>query len=124
MVEIINVDSDTDFFAQLDDDGGPVTLVNTFVVPEGKYDQMVEAWRLDSEVMKAAKGFISAQLYRGIHGSRVVTNVAVWESAEDLRNAINSEGFIAVLSKYPEGTVAYPHLLRRVAVPGVCTSTS
>jgi hypothetical protein len=43
-------------------------------------------------VMIASPGLISAQLYRGI-GSNVLTNVAAWESAAQLRAAFQSKEF-------------------------------
>jgi hypothetical protein len=58
-------------------------------------------------------------LYRGAAG-RVVTNVANWESVKDLQNAFMSPEFQALLPTYPDGSVAYPHLVRPVEVPGVC----
>jgi hypothetical protein len=72
-------------------------------------------------VMITSPGFISAQLYRGI-GSNVLTNVAVWESAAQLRAAFQSKEFQELLALYPDGTVAYPHLERKIAVPGVCVA--
>ncbi|GAA2330576.1 hypothetical protein GCM10010376_58580 [Streptomyces violaceusniger] len=88
-------------------------------VPPGVEEDVIEVWRLDSEVMKTKVGNISQQLYRGAAG-RVVTNVAAWESAKDLRNAFMSPEFQALLPAYPDGSAAYPHLVRPVEVPGVC----
>jgi heme-degrading monooxygenase HmoA len=122
VIEIKNIDPAQPFLTQLQEaDPGPVTVINTFVYPEGEFEAVVEAWRKDSMVMIASPGFISAQLYRGI-GSNVLTNVAVWESAAQLRAAFQSKEFQDLLALYPDGTVAYPHLERKIAVPGVCVA--
>jgi heme-degrading monooxygenase HmoA len=122
VIEIKNIDPSQPFITQLQEaDPGPVTVINTFVYPEGEFEAVVEAWRKDSMVMIASPGFISAQLYRGI-GSNVLTNVAVWESAAQLKAAFQSKDFQDLLALYPDGTVAYPHLERKIAVPGVCVA--
>lgn len=99
---------------------GPVTIINTFVAPEGKEDEVVAAWADDAAYMKKAGGLLSVQLYRGIAGSRLFTNVAVWQSTEHLRAAFHTPEFATHLGHYPTGTVAYPHLYQRFAVAGVC----
>ena len=57
------------------------------------------------------------QLYRGIGGSRLFTNVAVRKSPAALRAAFTTPEFA---EQYPDGTLAYPHLYRKVAVEGIC----
>ncbi|GAA0895222.1 MULTISPECIES: antibiotic biosynthesis monooxygenase family protein [Streptomyces violaceusniger group] len=120
MITLNDLDARAPFMAQLNYSGDePVTIVNTLVTPPGLEEDVIEAWRLDSEVMKTKGGNISQQLYRGPAG-RVVTNVANWESAKDLQNAFMSPEFQALLTTYPDGSAAYPHLVRPVEVPGVC----
>jgi heme-degrading monooxygenase HmoA len=120
MIALNDFDARAPFTAQLSESGGePVTIVNTFVAPPGLDEDVVEVWRLDSGVMKTKAGNISQQLYRGTAG-RVVTNVADWESVKDLQNAFLSPEFQGLLPSYPDGSVAYPHLVRPVEVPGVC----
>jgi hypothetical protein len=63
---------------------------------------------------------MSAQLYCGI-GGNVLTNVDVWEPAAQLKAAFQNEEF-QDLTLYPDGTVAYPHLERKIAAPGVCVA--
>ncbi|WP_063043397.1 antibiotic biosynthesis monooxygenase family protein [Nocardia pseudovaccinii] len=121
MITLNDFDSNVPFLAQLNEAGAePVTIVNTFLAPEGRVQDVIEIWRQDSEIMKAKPGFISAQLHRGTADSRVLTNVAVWESTKALQEAFVSPDFQAVLPTYPDGSVAYPHLVRPVAVPGIC----
>ncbi|WP_328352173.1 antibiotic biosynthesis monooxygenase [Streptomyces sp. NBC_00445] len=120
MITLNDFDTRAPFMAQLNESGDePVTIVNTIVTPPGLEDDVIEVWRLDSEVMKTKAGNISQQLYRGAAG-RIVTNVADWQSAKDLQNAFMSPEFQALLPTYPDGSAAYPHLVRPVEVPGVC----
>jgi heme-degrading monooxygenase HmoA len=70
--------------------------------------------------MKQQPGFISAQLHRGIGGSSVLLNYAVWESVQDFSHAFSDPAFQATLARYPQSTVASPHLFEKVAVPRVC----
>ncbi|MFF5033069.1 antibiotic biosynthesis monooxygenase family protein [Nocardia salmonicida] len=121
MITLNDFDRATPFMGQLNEEGGqPVMIVNTFVAPPDGIDAVIEVWRRDSEVMKKHSGLVSAQLYRGTGGSRVLTNVAVWESAECLARAFASTEFQQLLPQYPEGSASYPHLVRPVSVPGVC----
>ncbi|MFD3744002.1 antibiotic biosynthesis monooxygenase [Nocardia sp. NPDC058633] len=121
MITLNDLDPRTPFMGQLAEEGGqPVMIVNTFVAPPDGVDAMIDVWRRDSDVMKAHSGFVSAQLYRGTGGSRVLTNVAVWESAEHLRHAFGSKEFQQLLPEYPSGSASYPQLVRPVAVSGVC----
>ncbi|MGP3919410.1 antibiotic biosynthesis monooxygenase family protein [Nonomuraea sp. 10N515B] len=80
--------------------------MNTFVAPEGRTEEMLAAWKEDAAYFKSRPGFISAQLHQGIAGSRVLVNIAVWESAAHLRAAFSAPEFGAALERYPDGTVA------------------
>ncbi|MGI5198618.1 antibiotic biosynthesis monooxygenase family protein [Streptomyces sp. CA-288835] len=120
MLKFGNLDESTPFREQQKEKAGPVTIINTFVAPEGEEDEVVAAWADDAEYMKKSGSLLSVQLYRGIGGSRLFTNVAVWKSTEHLRAALGTPEFAAHLAGYPAGTVAYPHLYQKVAVEGVC----
>ena len=122
MINLADLDESTPYLDQLKDTTGPVTLVNTFIAPEGKVDQTLAAWVLDAAYFKTKPGFISAQLLMGISGSRVLTNIAVWESAEQLFAAFATPEFAQANERYPDGTVAYPHLYEKVAVEGICVA--
>ncbi|MEU2289100.1 antibiotic biosynthesis monooxygenase family protein [Streptomyces sp. NPDC013178] len=124
MIELKDLDTSAPFLAQLQgpDDGQPITLVNVFVAPEGTVEEVIDIWRQDSFIMKAQPGFISAQLYRGIGDSRILTNVAVWENLTSLWNAFSREEFQKTLTLYPDGSIAHPIVVRKVAVPGVCVA--
>jgi heme-degrading monooxygenase HmoA len=120
MLDLRNLDDSTPFRSQHGVDAGPVTIINTFVAPEGKEDEVVAAWKEDARYMTDTGDILSVQLYRGIGGSRLFTNVAVWRSTAALRAAFSNPEFAEHLEQYPAGTVAYPHLYQKVAVEGIC----
>lgn len=120
MVKLEALDPSTPMDIQLREDIGPIVLMNTFVVPEGTIETVMANWRDDAEIMKAQPGYISAQLHRGVAGSRILVNISVWESTEALFNALSNPDFQMKARRYPEGVVAYPHILQKVAIEGVC----
>lgn len=107
---------------QLEDEGGQVVLVNTFVVPPEDADRLLAVWATDAAIMKRQPGFISTQLHRGIAGSGTFLNYAVWETVAHFRAAFTNPEFRARLAEYPESMTASPHLFRSVAVPGICVA--
>ena len=70
--------------------------------------------------MKQQPRFIRKQLQRGIGGSSVFFNYAVWESVEHFKRAFSNPEFQAKMKDYPPSAAASPHLLKKVAVPGIC----
>lgn len=120
MLSFGQLDESTHVHDQQKEEVGPVTIINTFVAPEGKEDEVVAAWKDDAEYMQRSGSLLAVQLYRGIAGSRLFTNVAVWKSTEHLRAALGTPEFATYLTSYPAGTVSYPHLYQKFAVEGVC----
>jgi heme-degrading monooxygenase HmoA len=116
------MDGHTTYTEQLQADGQSVVLINEFNVEPGDEETFVEAWAHDAAFMKRQPGFISAQLHRGTAGSTTYVNIAVWESARALGAAFASPEFQQGIGRYPEGTVAAPHVFEKVAVPGVCVA--
>ena len=106
----------------LEDDGGPVILINTLTVPVEDADRMLRAWTQDAAMMKQQPGFVSTQMHRGIAGSGVFLNYAVWESAAHFKAAFTSPAFREKLGEYPPSASVTPHLFRKVAVPGLCVA--
>lgn len=49
MIRIADLDESTPYRDQLNDTSAPVTIINTFVAPEGKIDEVLAAWTLDAE---------------------------------------------------------------------------
>ena len=122
MPKFIEMDQTVTLGDQLKDEGGPIVLVNTFVTQPSDADRLLAAWTADAEVMKRQPGFVSTQLHRGIAGSGVFLNYAVWESVSDFRAAFANPEFRARLSDYPESATVSPHLFRKIAVPGICAA--
>jgi quinol monooxygenase YgiN len=121
MAKLVETDEQVTFSKQIEEDiSGPVILINKFNVDPEDVDKFMKSWAKDAEYFKRQPGFISAQLHRGIGGSGVFVNYAVWESSASLRNALNNIELKALLSDYPPTTVVSPHLFKKVAVSGIC----
>jgi heme-degrading monooxygenase HmoA len=120
-VKFDEMDATTPLSQQLGrEHAGPVVLINKFTVGLEDRDALVSAWAKDAAYFKQQPGFISAQLHRGIGGSAVFLNYAVWESVDAFRAAFGRPEFRNHLAKYPDSVVASPHLFEKVAVPGIC----
>lgn len=122
MPNFVEMDPAVPLAAQLQDEGGSVVLINTITVAPGDADALQAAWAEDAALMKAQPGFISTQLHRGIAGSGVFLNHAVWQSTAHFRAAFASPEFRARLGAYPAGASVSPHLFRKVEVPGICVA--
>ncbi len=120
MLSVQEMDERVSIRDQLSQETGPVILINTFKVAPEDADALLEAWAADAAYMKQKPGFISTQLHRGVAGSSVFLNYAVWESVEAFRAAFSDPQFQATFARYPDSTVASPHLFQKVAVPGIC----
>jgi heme-degrading monooxygenase HmoA len=121
MPAFVEMDERTPLSAQMEEKVGPVIL-NQFTVEPNEADHLLTAWVADAAWMKRQPGFISAQLHRGIGGSRVFVNYAVWESTEHFKRAFRNLEFQSKLGDYPPSTVASPHLFRKVAVRDICVT--
>ncbi len=121
MIEIKPLDKKVPIFEQLNSDESPVVLVNVFDVAEEDIPALIKAWEADASWMKKQPGYISTQLHRGIAGSTVFMNYAVWDSVEDFRNAFSHPDFQETLKAYPPSAVTSPHLFSKVAVQNLCT---
>jgi quinol monooxygenase YgiN len=120
MAKFVEMDEIIAVSKQMEEDIGPVILINKFNVSSEDVDRFLKAWAGDAAILKQQPGFISAQLHRGIAGSGTFVNYAVWESTAHLRNALKNIDIQARLSEYPASTVVSPHLFKKVAVPGIC----
>jgi heme-degrading monooxygenase HmoA len=121
MVKLVEMDEKITLSDQMEEKNvGPVILINKFNVKPEEVDQFLRAWAADAAYFKSQPGFISAQLHRGIAGSSVLVNYAVWESTEIYKRAFKNSDFNSKLGNYPASTVASPHLFKKVAVPGIC----
>ena len=120
MVKIVETDERVALEKQLEENIGPVILINKFDLDCQDVDQFLKAWASDAEIMKQQPGFISTQLHRGIAGSCTFFNYAVWESTSQFKQALGNPQFQAKMSDYPASVTASPHLFKKVSVPGIC----
>jgi quinol monooxygenase YgiN len=114
------MDDRVTYLQQLQNDDGPVVLINQFSLAPGDARRFPELWAQDAAFMKQQPGFISTQPHHGTAGSTTFVNVAVWESARALGRAFGSPEFQALLARYPADAVAALHVFTKVAVPGIC----
>jgi quinol monooxygenase YgiN len=121
-MEIGDLDPTTPLSSQFQEKTGPITLINTIIVPRERMEEFLIAFREDAAFMKASPGLISTQLHRGTADSQLLVNVAVWESTAALFAAYTQPEFQESTSKYPDGITAYPHIFERIAVEGVCVA--
>ena len=120
MLQLRPLDPAIPIFEQIQTEQSPVILVNVFTVAEGDIPALLAAWAEDAEWMKRQQGYISTQLHRGIAGSTVFLNYAVWESVAYFRAAFTHPSFKSALERYPSSAVASPHLFERLTVPNLC----
>jgi heme-degrading monooxygenase HmoA len=121
-MQLREMDGRVTYAQQLQEDRGPIVLINIFNVALEDADGLLAAWADDAAYMKQQPGFISTQLHRGTAGSATFINVAVWESTRALGRAFSSPEFQRNIERYPDSTVAAPHVFERVAVPGICVA--
>jgi quinol monooxygenase YgiN len=121
MAKLFEMDERVGIFEQMEEDVGPVILINKFRVDPDEFDQFIKGWAAEAEKFKEQPGFISTQLHKGIGRSGIFVNYAVWESAADFKEAVRKVMDPQYkLSSYPPSTVVSPHLFKKVAVPGIC----
>lgn len=121
-MKIESLDPAVPLMAQFQHDAAPITLVNVFVVPTDLTEQFLTVWREDAAFMKSSPGCIGTQLHQGTAGSQLMVNVAVWESTAALHRAFSQPEFQASAAKYPDRIVAYPAILQKIAVEGICVA--
>ncbi|MFD9329908.1 MULTISPECIES: antibiotic biosynthesis monooxygenase family protein [unclassified Streptomyces] len=119
-MKIEALDPSTPLMRQFQEKTGPITLVNVFDVPPELYEEFLKIWQEDAAYMKGSPGCIQTQLHKGTAGSRLLVNVAVWESTEALLAAFSKPEFQQSAAKYPDGITAYPHVYEKIAVEGIC----
>jgi heme-degrading monooxygenase HmoA len=122
MVKIVEMDETVTLDQQMGYEVSPVILINKFNVNPDDVDSFLEAWTADAAFFKQQPGFISTQLHRGIGGSCVFINYAVWESTAHFRKALSQPEFFDALKNYPPSSVGSPHLFEKVAVPNICVA--
>jgi heme-degrading monooxygenase HmoA len=92
----------------------PVTLMNSFVVPEGRDEAFVRLWLESSEYFRAQPGFLSLRLHRAVTPGTPYryVNVARWASDAAYRAPHGTEEFRRLVSQeawkeFPSSPVLY-----------------
>jgi hypothetical protein len=124
MLKPIEMDENVTLAVQLEEEEGgrPVILINKFNVKPEDLDQLLNAWAADAAYLKQKPGFIYSQLHRGIGGSCVFINYAVWESVRHTlsrRQAILHLGRLLHLIQIVLRGITLS-FFRKVAVSGIC----
>ena len=70
MPKVVEMDERVSIFSQMEEDAGPVILINKFSVDPKDFDQFQNAWADEAGKFKEQPGFISTQLHKGIGGER------------------------------------------------------
>ena len=71
MAKVVEMDESVSIFSQMNEDVGPVILINKFSVNPSESNEFVKGWAEEAEEFKEQPGFISTQLYRGNGGSGI-----------------------------------------------------
>jgi Antibiotic biosynthesis monooxygenase len=110
MIRLIEMDENVTLADQLQkggkDDRRSVILRNKFNVKHDDVRGLLMAWAADAAHLKQKLSFISAQLHRGISGTCVSVNYAVWESVEYFNQTTRDPAFSSARARYPESTAA------------------
>src|ERR671929_1660901 len=107
MPQLVEMDRHVSLFEQMEQEVGPVVLINTFTVEPEEADRLQEAWASDAAFMKRQPGFISTQLHRGIAGSSVFVNGAV-RGPRPCSGSLRCPGLRRGTAEYRESAVAAP----------------
>jgi heme-degrading monooxygenase HmoA len=109
----------------------PVTLINSFVVPEGRDEAFLELWHETSEYFRAQPGFVSLRLHRAASADahyRFV-NIARWASAADYLAPHQKDEFRRLVTKeawleFPSSPTLYEVVFAVDHEPAASMSTS
>lgn len=116
MATLQSLDPNTSMFAQFKEKTGPIVLANTFSVPQERTEAFLALFRRQAEFMRAQPGFVSLRMHKGTADSRLLLNVAVWESTEALATALGSPEFQRMAAEFPDDIVSYPHIFEQINV--------
>ncbi|GAB3556801.1 antibiotic biosynthesis monooxygenase family protein [Spelaeicoccus albus] len=114
MAQLQSLDPQTPMLTQFEQETGPIVLANTFFVPKERTEAFLSLFQRQAEFMKAQPGFVSLQMHKGTAGSRLLMNVAVWESTQALAGALSSTEFQRIAAEAPDDIVSYPHVFEQV----------
>ena len=117
MVIIVETDDRITLEKQLDEDVGPVIVMNKFNVDPQEIDEFLQVFAKTTEIFKQRPGFIFAQLHRGIANGPTFVNYVVWESTTHFKQAFNRPELRANMAKVLPNTVMFHICSRRLPSP-------
>jgi heme-degrading monooxygenase HmoA len=92
------------------------TLINVFTVEPDKQQELIDLWiRATEDVLRHLPGFISANVHRGLDGTKVI-NYAQWRSAADFAAMRGDPRAQAYLTRLAELGTPAPLLCEVVSV--------
>jgi heme-degrading monooxygenase HmoA len=96
----------------------PVTLMNSFSVPEGRDEVFLELWKQTSEYFRRQPGFLSLRLHRAVTPGAPYryVNIARWASDAEYRAPHTTDEFRALVTQeawleFPSSPVLYEVVL-------------
>ncbi|MGI5325308.1 antibiotic biosynthesis monooxygenase family protein [Actinomadura nitritigenes] len=116
MAKLQSLDPATPMFAQFKEETGPIVLANTFLVPKERTEAFLNLFQRQAEFMKAQPGFVSLRMHKGTADSRLLMNVAAWESTEALATAFGNPQFQRMAAEFPDDIVSYPHIFEQIDI--------
>lgn len=122
MAQFEELDATVTLADQMQEQEGPIVLINVFTIDPADEEALLEAWAHDADFMKAQPGYISTQLHKGIAGSSTYVNTAVWQDVKSFRDAFSSPEFQSRIGNYPKSAVTRPHLFSKLAVANHCVA--
>ncbi len=122
MARIEELDKVATLADQMENEEGPVVLINLFTVDAKDEEALLAAWSHDADFMKSQPGYISTQLHKGIANSATFVNYAVWQDVKSFRQAFTNPEFQRRIADYPDSAVTRPHLLRKLTVDNHCVA--
>ena len=107
----------------------PVTLMNSFVVPEGRDEAFLELWMETSHYFRAQPGFLSLRLHRAVTPGTEYRyiNVARWASDAEYRAPHGTKEFRRLVTQeawreFPSNPLLYDVVLAVGDDAGVAAS--
>lgn len=114
VVKIIEMDENVTRILQMEEDVGPVILLNKFSVKPEDIDEFLKVFYDTTEMFKKQPRFISVQLHRGIACSTTFFNYVVWESAVHYNRHLIGRSFYQLWQNILRNTEMSPHYLKRL----------
>ena len=83
-------------------DTAPITLINSFEVPQDRLADAIRGWEKAHDFLKQQPGYITTRLHQSLspQAKFQLVNVALWESPETYRSAIQKLGKSGIVAEF------------------------